>query len=145
APPPPDAAPPPPPDAAPPPPDAPPAGPVILSFDRNVTALTQGQAVRFVALLPHPNGLNNLVGGRLTDPTRTLSYGAFQASTQSSYSLDVSWDDFNQVQAITFLDSAQRTVVGEFFDVAGNKASQSLTIQFTCNGINACSGQCVDM
>jgi hypothetical protein len=110
-----------------------------------VTAISAGQSVRIVALVTHPVALSQLVGGRLTDATGAINYGAFIADGQGSSSLDVSWDHLNQVAAITFAASEARMLVGEFYDQAGHKTSSSITLQLTCNGESACSGQCVDL
>jgi hypothetical protein len=121
------------------------AGPNILSFGTDVTTLNVNQFVRVVAIVTHPEGLDHLVGGRLTDPTGTVSYDAFTADRQGSYAITTTWNQLNQVSPITFVDSSTRTLVGEFYDQAGHTTSRSVTLTLTCNGVDACSGQCFDL
>jgi hypothetical protein len=121
------------------------AGPVILSFGTNVTQLTSGQTVRFVGVLTDPDGVAALVGGHLTSPDGTIQYGAFVADQQGSYSLDLSWDQINQAQGITFTTDEMRMFRAEFFDVDGHSAVQNATLRLHCNGLAACTGQCVDL
>ena len=120
-------------------------GPTILTFGTDVRSLGPGQTVRFVALVTHPDGLDKLVGGGLIDPTGTVNYGAFAADNQASYSLDVSWEQMNSAIPTTFDVSESRTLIGEFFDQAGRSTSRSASVELTCSGKSACSGQCVDL
>jgi hypothetical protein len=126
-------------------PDSSDAGPRILTFGTDVQSIAPGEAVRFVALVTHPNGLDKLVGGRLTDPTHMVNYGAFAADNQGSYSLDVSWDQLNRVTPVMFEVSESRMFIGEFFDRDGRTASQPGAVTMTCNGKTGCSGACVDL
>jgi hypothetical protein len=120
-------------------------GPAIITFGTNVTQLTVGESVRFVALVTDPKGLDQLVGGRLVDPTGTIQYGAFQATTQSSYELDLSWSEINQAAPITFDAQELRTFRADFFDLSKQSATQSVQIRLQCNGIGACAGVCTDL
>jgi hypothetical protein len=121
------------------------AGPNILSFGTDVTSLDVNQFFHVVAIVTHPDGLDQLVGGRLTDPTGMVNYDAFIADRQGSYAITLSWNQLNQVSPITFVHSGERTLVGQFYDQAGHSASRSVTLTLICNGEDACSGRCVDL
>lgn len=120
-------------------------GPVILSFGTNVTQLTFGETIRFVAVLTHPAGLDHLVGGHLSATSQNVQYGAFQATTQGSYQLDLTWAQINQAVPITFTAEEQRTFVAQFFDLAGHSTTQSVVIRLHCGGKAACDGVCTDL
>ena len=126
-------------------------GPRILTFGANVTQITEAESVRFVAVVTHPGGLEKLVGGQLADASGAIKYGAFVADHQGTYSLDLSWAQMNQAQALTFTSAgASRLFRATFFDVAGTTVFQDATIALTCDGMNrakpaACAGKCVDL
>jgi hypothetical protein len=120
-------------------------GPVILSFGTNVAQLTAGESVRFVAVVTLAAGLDHLVGGNLTDSTGKIQYGAFVATTQGSYQLDLSWSQINQAAPIDFTSEDQRGFVATFFDLAGDQTTQTTMLRLHCNGIGACDGVCVDL
>ena len=121
-------------------------GPKIISLGTNVNQLTSGESVRFVAVVTDPSGLQNLVGGQLVSPDGTIKYGAFIASQQGSYNLDLSWSAINQAQGINFAASESRTFVAEFYNTAAQKSSQAITLKLHCdlNGMTrgACNGVC---
>src|SRR3569832_1600778 len=77
-----------------------PHGPRILSLGTSVNKLTQGESARFVAVITHPDGLDNLAGGQLTSTDGVIKYGAFQADHQGSYTLDLTWALLQQTQPI---------------------------------------------
>lgn len=120
-----------------------PHGPRILSLGTSVKQLTQGESARFVAVITHPDGLDNLAGGQLTSPDGAIKYGAFQADHQGSYTLDLSWSLLQQTQPIGFASEEMRSFIAEFFDMQGHKTAQSLSLRLHCNGKNACDGVCL--
>src|SRR5581483_2542706 len=74
--------------------------PIILSLAINVTALTPSGALIVTAVVTHPQGIAQVIGGALNDPSGA-SYGAFMVSTISgSYSVTLSWDAIEAVQDI---------------------------------------------
>ncbi|MBX3156438.1 MAG: hypothetical protein KF773_10600 [Deltaproteobacteria bacterium] len=120
-----------------------PHAPVILSFGTNVTTLTEGQTVTFTVVLTDPDGIDDLIGGTLTDETGEHHYGAFATSSQEgAYSLALSWDAIQQVEDITFKTGTTRKFTAEFFDTAGHSTKRSATLQLTCDGRVACEGRC---
>ncbi|HRI53052.1 MAG TPA: YCF48-related protein [Pseudomonadota bacterium] len=120
-----------------------PHGPRILSLGTSVKQVTQGESARFVAVITHPDGLDNLAGGQLTSPDGAIKYGAFQADHQGSYTLDLSWALLHQTQPIGFASEEMRSFIAEFFDMQGHKTAQSLSLRLHCNGKNACDGVCL--
>lgn len=120
-----------------------PHGPRILSLGTSVKQLTEGESARFVAVVTHPDGLDNLAGGQLTNNDGTIKYGAFLADHQGAYTLDLSWSLLNQTESISFASEEMRSFVAEFYDMKGHKTSQALGLRLHCNGKNACAGACL--
>src|SRR5688572_16528714 len=55
------------------PPD--PGAPVFLSLQTNVSKITAGESVIFTAVLTDPDGVDDIVGGTLSDQTGMIGYG----------------------------------------------------------------------
>jgi hypothetical protein len=127
-----------------------PGGPIFLSFGTNVTMLLQNapqNSVVFVAVVTHPLGVADLVGGHLTDSTGAIQYGAFVASQQGSYSLTLDWDQIYQATHFQFTGQTQVGFVAEFFDTQGRKATRSTTLTLSCPGASwgTCGESCTDL
>jgi hypothetical protein len=127
------------------------AGPIILSLSTNVSALTPDTTTPLIvtAVVTHPGGIAQLIGGTLSDPPMGGTYGAFQVSTTAgSYSLSLSWQ---QIEAVRAVDDAPPSGVGrlfraQFFDQAGHSTSQDVTVNFWCGGVDAlCGGACANL
>lgn len=121
-----------------------PDAPRFLSFGTNVSAISEGESIMFTAVLTDPDGIDDLIGGSLTSDDGMVQYGAFATSGQEgSYTLSVSWDQFQQVEDIVFLTMGNRVLRAEFFDVDGNSVQRTVTVSFRCsNGAYACAGRC---
>jgi photosystem II stability/assembly factor-like uncharacterized protein len=117
-------------------------GPQIISLGTNVTELTMGQSVQFVAQVTHPKGVANLLGGELRSPDGAITYGVFDASQPGSYAHALTWDQLDQAKTITFASEEQRPIVATFFDAAGNQTSQTVTLRLHCGGQGALAGVC---
>ncbi len=124
--------------------DAPGDGPIILLFNADMDRLTAGETVSFFAMVTHPDGVANVVGGRLTTPAG-LAYAGFVAEGEGSYRLSISWADINRVESIEFTEPQTREFVAVFTDASGHESSESLTIELDCGGLAACEGACVDI
>lgn len=120
------------------------SSPSIISFGTNVTELTDGESVRFVALVTDPAGVSSLVGGQLTSADGAIKYGAFTASQQGAYSLDLSWAQLSQTQELSFATEENRTLVAEFYNTAGQRTQRSIELRFHCRGEPACEGRCLN-
>ena len=123
-----------------------PGGPEFLSFGTNITTMTESDTVTFVAVLTSPEGLSNLVGGHLTDPTGQIQFGAFTATNQGSYSLSLTWTQIYQATSCQFVGQSSVHFVAEFFDVQGRNTTKDVTLTLACQGATwgTCSGPCYD-
>lgn len=123
------------------------APPRILTFNANVRRLTEGAAVTFSAVVTDPDGIADLIGGVLEDPGGA-SFGAFAtAGEEGAYQLVLSWDAMHAVAPIEFDGQANRDVIAVFFDQAGNRVTEALTLTLHCDeaGGAACAGRCTDL
>ncbi len=120
--------------------------PRVLSFDTNVTQITEGQSVIFTVVVTDPDGIDDLIGGSLKDAVNGQTYGAFSTSaSEGAYSLTVSWNDIHLIRAINFLAPITRTFNAVFYDQSGNTASDSKGITLACGSDGACDGACTDL
>jgi hypothetical protein len=119
--------------------------PIILSLATNVTTLTPNGSLIVTAVVTHPQGIAQVIGGTLNDPGGA-SYGAFGVSTTSgSYSISLSWSAIEAVQDINAASGGvSRMFEATFYDQAGHSTSQTFTIQLQCpTSTDAiCSGVC---
>jgi hypothetical protein len=128
-------------EGEPPPPD--PEGPRVLSISSNRTSIGEGESVVVSAVVTDPQGIDDVIGGTLLDPTNDATYGTFATSAaEGAYEIVVTWDDFNAVRPLTFDEQDQRTLRARFFDASGNEAFADLRITLTCGGASACQGNC---
>lgn len=124
-----------------------PGAPVFLSLKTNVSKVTAGEMVVFTAILTDPDGVDDIVGGELSDTSGVIGYGPFVAAGQEgTYSITLSWDAMHQAEAIQFegMDLA-RVFRAEFYDQAANKVSEDVNLALTCAEGSACDGVCVDI
>ena len=122
--------------------------PVFITFDSNVLRITEGEAVRFTAVVTDPDGIDDLIGGTLRDPVSRGTYGSFTTSAaEGSYQIEVTWADVQFIRSIDFTRSATRTFEAEFFDQDGNRVVESIEIELYCVDGDvpaACGGECRD-
>lgn len=122
-----------------------PGYPVIISFTTNVSSISQYESVTFTAVVTDPDGAADLLGGTLSAPGGS-TYKSFESTgTPGTFSLVLSWDEINFVQAINFTSTDSRSFVGTFYDVASHQTTATVAITLTCYGIAACDGYCVDL
>jgi hypothetical protein len=132
--------------------DAPPAserGPRILLLSTNVTTVRPSTPVTISAVVTDPDGIRDVIGGALSDPTSGATYGAFATSAdEGAYSFTLSW---SQIRAVAPVDGTpagvRRTVRATFFDTGGNQTVRDLEVLVRCDKDNeaACDGACVDV
>ncbi|APR80646.1 Hypothetical protein A7982_05993 [Minicystis rosea] len=123
------------------------SAPVILTLGTNVTSITQGESLTVSAIVTDPDGIDDVIGGNLSDENNSV-YGAFATTGQEgAYQMIVSWAQFQQVQKIEFAqgESSQRTLVATFFDQGGHSVQKSVDVTLACKGNGACDGVCKDM
>jgi hypothetical protein len=123
-----------------------PGGPEFLSFGTNITTMSESDTVTFVAVLTDPEGLANLVGGHLTDPSGQIQFGAFIATNQGSYSLSLTWPQIYQATNFQFVGQGPVKFVAEFFDVQGRNTTKDTTLTLACQSATwgTCGGTCYD-
>jgi hypothetical protein len=132
-------------DASPPPPDSTgPGAPRIINFATNVKTVEVGQPVVFTALVTDPQGVDDLIGGRLVDPESGAVYGAFATqATEGAYSLRLEWRDLQSVRTIDSpFGGIDRDFRAEFFDQAGNAAHETVRLRLACGARAVCGGKC---
>lgn len=116
----------------------------ILSLGTNVSSLTTGETVRFVALLTHTGGADKIVGGQVSSTDGKIRYASFSNDGRpGSFSVDLTWTQINQAAPASFATEERRQFVVEFFDVNGEKTSQMLEVRLHCGTDPACKGQCL--
>ena len=121
--------------------------PVIISLETNVSKITAGESVIFTAVLTDPDGVEDIVGGTLSDESGQIGYGPFVAAGQEgTYSISLSWEAMHQAEAIQFegMDLA-RVFRAEFYDQAVHKVQQDVELMLTCAEGSACDGVCTDI
>jgi hypothetical protein len=122
--------------------------PIILSLATNVTTLYPSTTLIVTAVVTHPQGINQIIGGTLDDPSGA-SYGAFIVSTTSgSYSITLTWNAIQQVQATTTgAGGGPRMFVVTFYDQSGHSTSKSFSIQLACPTTTdaICAGSCTSL
>lgn len=123
-------------------------GPRFITFNTNVRRITNGESVRFTAVVTDPDGIDDVIGGTLRDPVSSATYGSFTTSAaEGSYQIELSWDDIHFVRDIDLVLSTSRTFEAEFFDVAGERTTQTLDVELYCDNADlagTCDGSCVD-
>ncbi len=125
------------------------AGPRILSLDTNVTTLRSDQTLIVSAVVTDPDGVDDLIGGSLVDPSGGASYGAFATSaSEGSYEIRLDWGALDTVTSIDApVTGVERRFRARFFDVAGHTAESDFAVTLRCadDARAACDGECVDL
>jgi hypothetical protein len=114
-----------------------------LSFSSNRTTLGPSDTATLSAVVTDPDGVGDLLGGVLLDPTTDTTYGTFTATGAGTFSIDVDWGVLGAVRAVDFATSTTRVVRGRFFDQGGLAAFADVTLSLACSdGSAACDGRC---
>lgn len=124
-----------------------PGAPVFLSLQTNVSKITAGESVIFTAVLTDPDGVDDIVGGTLSNESGAIGYGPFVAAGQAgTYSVMLSWEAMHQAEAIQFegMDLA-RAFRAEFYDQSANTVRKDVEVTLTCAGGSACDGVCTNV
>lgn len=131
--------------------DAPqPSAPVILSYTANNKTMDPTRTLILTAVVTDPDGIDDLIGGSVSDPVSAGSYGAFVTSAaEGSYSITISWQQIREVRELdTPMGGEDRAFRAVFYDQAGHKVEADITIHMECdsNGTWAlCGGACTDL
>jgi hypothetical protein len=122
--------------------------PVILDLSSNVSTLSLGDSVSITAVVTHPDGIDQVVGGKLADPNGG-TYGAFGVSTEAgAWTLTLAWNDMVRVKPLADADSGSenRAFVATFYDQAGHTTVGELDIPIHCfQKFGICGGQCAPL
>lgn len=121
--------------------------PNILTLSANVQKLFPTQQLIIAAVVSDPDGVDDLIGGTLSDPMTNATYGAFATSAaEGAYQLTLTWNAINTVSPInTVTGGSKRAYRATFFDVAGNSVARNLEITMACPTATdaACGGECM--
>lgn len=119
-------------------------GPVITDLVANAPTLAQNGAVILSATVLDPDGLDTIVGGELTTPDGSKSYGAFVRVSNGGYQIALTWTMVGETETIEFMAPEQvRVFRAEFVDDAGNIAERTLELRLSCVSGAACASKCV--
>lgn len=122
------------------------SGPQFISLQTSAAKITAGETVTITALVTDPDGLDDIVGGTLSNTDGTIAYGPFVAAGQpGTYSIDLTWDALQQAEPIEFVGmDLTRSFRAEFVDLAVHSATKTVDIALTCSTGSACDGVCID-
>lgn len=118
--------------------------PMVSSFFTDSQTLSPDAPILFTAIVTHPGGLDEIVGGTLETTATASTYAAFNETAGGTFTVSLTWDMVNAVSLLTGPRDGDLTFDAVFFDNEGNSASASVDLMLECNGIDMCSGQCVD-
>jgi hypothetical protein len=122
--------------------------PEVLSLTSNVSTMHPGDSIIITAVVTHPGGIAQIIGGKLSDPNGG-TYGSFGVSTiAGSWSVTLTWSAINMVAPVnTPVGGGPRSFVAEFYDQAGHSTTQSLSVQMTCTNsqLPICNGDCINV
>ncbi len=126
-------------------PSSDPEGPIILELSSNITELGPESTVRITAIVTDPDGIEDVIGGSLTNQSGSVTYGALATSSQEgAYTIELSWAEINLADPIEFTGSLERSFIASFFDTAGHETSEAIALTFACEFEDgACDGQCM--
>ncbi|MES2640129.1 MAG: hypothetical protein V4850_11620 [Myxococcota bacterium] len=117
--------------------------PVIVSFFPDISAVTEGDAVTFVVELTDPQGASDIAIGILQAPGGA-QYGNFATTGGSTFTLSLTWEDLNEMNAIDFELEEERVFVAHFVDRSANVVEANTALRLHCGGLAACTGVCTD-
>lgn len=117
--------------------------PVVLELEATPAELTEDDSTTINAVVTDPQGAQDIVAGRLLDAESQQLVGTFRSVAGGSFEAVVSWDDLNDVRAITFdATGATRALTAEFIDNSNERSTRSLALTLSCAGLPACEGSC---
>jgi len=121
--------------------------PRIINLSVNSTTVTPSKPLTVTAIVTDPQGIDDLIGGKLMHPGGG-TYGAFATSSQEgSYSIKLTWDDIHNTSAINATPAGiTRVFRATFYDVAGHESSKDVEVTLKCDDQNtSCDGKCFDL
>jgi hypothetical protein len=125
------------------------AAPKILTISTNTKTIDERAMLVVTAVVTDPDGVDDLIGGALTEPDGASTYGAFATSAaEGAYELKLTWDEIDRVQGIDApIEGAPRQFRARFYDVAGHTADEMVTVTLRCSvaTLGVCGGDCTDL
>lgn len=119
-------------------------GVTIVSFEASPTSAVSEAPVTFTAVVEVDSG-DSIFSVQLTDTNKTISYGEMSSTGfAGSYSRTMTWTAISDAQDLTFTSGSSRTFKVFVTTNSDKTAEKTVTVSFSCNGLVACSGQCVD-
>lgn len=124
--------------------------PKILSISTNLNTLHENEQLVITAVVTDPDGISDVIGGKLSTADEAFAYGAFAIdASEGAYSASLSWASIHATEAInTEMDMAiSRTFRATFFDADGNSTYRDVTISLQCreDETASCDGKCESM
>ena len=119
-------------------------GITVTSLAADPQSSLSEEPITFTAVVETTGGAE-ILGVILTDTNQTVNYGSM-ASTgfAGSYSLTLSWSAISSAQKLDFVGGATRTFKVVAATTDDQTAEKTITVSFSCNGVSACDGVCVD-
>ena len=116
--------------------------PIILSLSTNSQALSELDTLVITAVVSDPDGIDDVIGGRLIDKDTGGTYGSFTSSAQEgSYQISLTLDQILVVHRARG-ETVSVTFVAEFFDQGGHTARGEVQVEYHCSeeGYWLCGG-----
>ncbi len=124
-----------------------PAGaPVVMELLANTAMITESEPITFTAIVVDPDGLDTIVGGKLTTEDGSGFYGAFAHIGGGTFQIVLTFELIGQSSKIEFVGPEQaRVFKADFVDVDGNHGAATIEIKLSCASQAACASKCVDL
>ncbi len=117
--------------------------PTIIELGASPSRISEGQSTLVSAIVTDPQGVEDIVAGRLLDGQTSDLIGNFRSIGGGSFEIDVSWSLLDSFRPISFgPNGTQRSLTAEFIDNANERSTRSLSITLDCEGLSACEGTC---
>ncbi len=120
-------------------------GPEIVSFETNVSSITEGGFVVFSAQVTDADGVDDIVGVVLTMEDGSAAYGELTGDGAGAFQLGLSWDEIHAVDPINFDQAIVRPFRVTVTDSMDQTATETTELTITCSAVDACEGRCVDI
>lgn len=120
--------------------------PVVKELLSNAPGLSENQGIVFTAIVIDPDGLDTIVGGKLTSADGSAFYGAFANIGGGTFQIALAWQMIGQTEKIQFTGTTKaRVFKADFFDIDGNHGYRTLEIQLNCADGAVCDNRCVSL
>lgn len=111
-----------------------PGGPEITSVIASPATLHEGDSTTITAMAVDDDGLEDIVGGVLTDATGQHVIGTFTQVSGGTFTVSTSWWALHEIEPLNFVDQVSRTVVARFTDTTQKVGARSVELGLICEG-----------